>query len=190
MPRHLFLVLFAALALAGCESTPKVNTDYNPAYAFAGKNRVAVMRPEKALELMGKGSTGPVVSDLMAGRLTRTLEAALEARGYRIVPPAEAELVVTFMVNRESKTKVTTYNAGWGYQRCWRCGPYMAPQQVDVQNYTEGTLIVDFIDTARRELVWRGISSKRLPKKASPADRDKLAREVVDAVIGAYPPKP
>lgn len=191
MNRLLMIVLIATLAvLTGCETTPQVSTDHDPSFNFAGKTRVAVMRPEQALAAMGKGGVVTGMNDLLAGRLTHTIEGTLEARGYTIVPPAQADLIVSFMVATQNKMQVTSYNTGWGFAGCWRCGAYggYGAQQIDVRNYTEGTLFIDVIDTRGKTLVWRGQSSKRLPTKASTSERDALAKEVVGAILAHFPP--
>ena len=175
---HLFSLL-SVLLLVGCESTPKVGVDYNPQYAFAGKTRFAVVRPE---------STG--ANDLVSQRLAREIENSLEAKGYTIVAPPQAELFVSFYVTTQNKVDVRTYNSGYGYRHCWdplRCAAWARPE-VDVKYYNEGSLLIDVIDPASKTLEWRGTTSKRLPSKASPAERDKLANEVVGAILAQYPP--
>jgi hypothetical protein len=178
--RSVLVLVLGALLLAGCETTPQVSVDYNPQYAFAGKPRFAVVRP----------ANNAVVNDLMAQRITGASESALTARGYAIVPPAQADMLVSFFVTSQDKADVHTYNTGFAYRRCWdplRCAGWASPE-VDVRYYTEGTLLIDFVDPASKTLEWRGSTSKRLPSKPSPADRDRIAKEVVEAIIAQYPP--
>ena len=173
------LGLLYVLLLAGCESTPTVGVDYNPQYAFAGKTRYAVVRP---------ASTG--ANDLVSQRLTRSIENGLQAKGYTIVAPAQAELYVSFFVTTQNKADVRTYNTGYGYGHCWdprRCAAWARPE-VDVRYYHEGTLLIDVIDPVSKTLEWRGTTSKRLPSKASPSERDKLANDVVGAILAQFPP--
>lgn len=175
--------------LAGCASTPKVSVDHNPAFQFAGKVRFAVLRPELAVAALG-GQGAPVMSDLMAQRLTTTIERNLRERGFEIVPRQQADMYVTFFVTTENRTDVHTYNSGFGYGRCWnsmRCAAWASPE-VSVQNYTVGTLLIDFIDPASNTLQWRGTTSKRLPSNPSVEDRDELAELVVHAIIDQFPP--
>jgi hypothetical protein len=175
--------------LAGCETTPEVNSDFNPSYQFAGKTRFAVLRPEKALALTGKQVT-VVMNDLLAERITIAVENALVARGYQVVPVEQADLIASFYVSRENKTDIRTYNTGFAYGRCagpYRCGAWGGPTEVDVRNYQEGTLLIDVFDAKGKTLEWRGSTSKRLPSKASRSERDALVKEVVDAIIAKYP---
>lgn len=185
------IVIGLCLALlAGCASTPKVRTDHNPAFQFAGKTRFAVLRPELAVAALG-GHGAPVMNDLMAQRFTTTIERNLRERGFEIVPKQQADMYVTFFVTTENRTDVQTYNSGFGYGRCWntmRCAAWASPE-VSVQNYTVGTLFIDFIDPASNTLQWRGTTTKRLPGgNPSVEDRDKLAELVVHAIIDQFPP--
>ncbi|MEZ5559855.1 MAG: DUF4136 domain-containing protein [Pseudomonadales bacterium] len=178
------------LILAGCASTPEVGVDHNPAYDFAGKTRFAVLRPEAAIAAIGGRGT-PVMDDLMANRLTRTIEGSLRARGYTIVPADQADMIVTFLVTTRDQTDVQAYNTGFGYRRCWDprfCTGWANPE-ITIRQYTVGTLFIDFIDPATGSLQWRGTTSKRLPSKPpSQEKRDETASEVVNAIIDQFPP--
>lgn len=175
--------------LAGCASTPRVSVDHNPSFEFANKTRFAVLRPELAVAALG-GRGAPVMNDLMAQRLTTTIERNLRERGYEVVPAPQADMYVTFFVTTENRTDVHTYNTGFGYGRCWdawRCAAWASPE-VSVQNYTVGTLFIDFIDPASEKLQWRGTTSTRLPSNPSQDRRDELAERVVHAIIAQFPP--
>ncbi len=183
-------LLGACLAvLVGCASTPKVSVDHSPNYDFAAKTRFAVLRPEAAVAALG-GHGAPVMNDLMAQRLTSTIERALTARGYQLVRPDQAEMFVTFFVTTENRTDIHTYNSGFGYGRCWdplRCAGWANPE-VSVQQYTVGTLFLDFIDPRSETLQWRGTTSTRLPSNPSQEKRDEIANKVVTAIVDQFPP--
>jgi hypothetical protein len=182
--RSLFCILLCAL-LAGCETTPKVDVDFNPEFSFAGKTRFAVLLPEVA-----GGGAVPAMNAMVAQRITRAVEAGLAARGYQIVEPGQAQMYVTFFVTSQDRADVHSYNTGFSYRRCWdpmRCGAYLNPE-IDVRYYKQGTLLLDFIDPASKSLQWRGVTSKRLPSDPSAAERSELATEVVNAILDQFPP--
>lgn len=187
---HYLLVLALSVVLAACETTPKVYTDYDPGFNFGSASSFAVMRPNAALAAAG-GQSQVFMNDLTANRLTLAIENALSAKGFRIVPPEQADMIVTFFVTSENKTDIRTYNSGMSYGRCWdpyRCARFSNPQ-VDVRHYKEGTLFIDFLDTSTKKLEWRGVTSKRLPSKPpTEQDRQQIVREVVGAIIDQFPP--
>ena len=178
-----------ALLLGACETAPRVSTDFNPQFDFASRTRFAVLRPDVAQGGNTARTAVAVPNDLLAQRLTMAIEGALIARGMQVVPPAQADMIVTFFVTTQNQVDVRTYNAGFGYGACWspyRCAMYANPQ-VDVRNYKEGTLYVDFIDKATRKLEWRGVTSKRLPTSPSREKRDQIVRDAVNAIVAKYP---
>lgn len=188
-PLRVCAALVCLALVTACASAPKVSVDHNPSFDFASKTRFAVLRPEMAMAALGGGGA-PVMNDLMARRLTNAIERELGSRGFALVPPDQADLLVTFFVTTDNRTDVRTYNTGFRYGRCWdpyRCAGWASPE-ISVQQYTVGTLFVDFVDPASKTLQWRGTTSHRLPSNPSQEKRDALVNEVVHAIIEQFPP--
>ncbi len=59
-----------------------------------------------------------------------------------------------------------------------------------MDQYTEGTLFVDFIDPQSKQLQWRGMVSKRLSKSRTMEERKQMVDEIVTSVIAKFPPGP
>jgi hypothetical protein len=57
-----------------------------------------------------------------------------------------------------------------------------------VDQYEVGTLIIDFIDSASRQLVWRGTGSRRLARSSNTAQMTQRANEAVDEILDPFPP--
>jgi hypothetical protein len=75
---------------------------------------------------------------------------------------------------------------GYRYGRYGYWGGYN--EQVVVSNYTEGTLVLDFVDRASNQMIWTGAAIGRVTEKV----RDNLATAVNNVVadIFAKYPKP
>ena len=59
---------------------------------------------------------------------------------------------------------------------------------VDVRSYTDGTMLLDFVDAKAKKLVWRGTASDTF----SSPDLGAVKRSVDEAVrqlVTSYPPK-
>ena len=54
--------------------------------------------------------------------------------------------------------------------------------------YDEGTLLIDFIDTGTKELVWRGIGTKILENAPTPEKIQANIDKMVDKMLASYPP--
>lgn len=182
--RTTLAMLALALASTACSIASRVDTDYNPDYDLRQARNIAIVDSEAI-------SNSPAIAsdDLLQNRIRRSLATALEARGYHIVPEEQADLLVSFLVTTENRTRIRDYNLGWSYARCWRCGSMFGiGADIDVDQYTEGTLFIDFIDPASRQLQWRGSVTRRLLTHRSTQQRDRLIDESVSAIMGHFPP--
>ncbi len=96
-------------------------------------------------------------------------------------------LVGIFTKSREKVNVDVNQNVrgfGWGWNPYWGG---MNNNNVNVRNYTEGTLFIDFIDKEKKELVWQGIGTGALKLK----NRDKKEariKEFVKEIISRFPP--
>ena len=187
IPRSLRLVplLLLALLASACSTTPNVQTDYNSAYDFSRARSFAIVEPATVSDSIAMAS-----NDILHNRISSAIRAALTARGFQVVEPAQADMLVSFLVTTENKTEIHEYNTGFAYRSCWRCGSWMGASTIDVDQYTEGTLFVDFIDPQSKQLQWRGTVSKRLSKSRTMEERKQMVDEIVTSVIAKFPPGP
>ena len=191
------LLLAAALAvtLAACTSSPpKPTVDYKQDYSFGSVRKIAVYQGSGDVS----GDNPLQLSDMQRDRVNIALRQALEKRGYQFVTdPAEADLLMSWHLATQDKTDVRTYETpsyggyyGYGpynrYSRynCWSC---MGTQtEVSVQNYTEGTFIVDMIDPELNQSVWRGVTQSKLKDK--PQTDQARFNEAADVIFETFPP--
>lgn len=188
--------LIGALLIAGlaaCSSSPpKPEVDFKQDYDFSHVRKIA-MYPSSG----GVSGDNPLqLSDMQRNRVDSALKLALENKSMTLVSdPAEADLLLSWHLATQHKTDVRTYQTpsygGYygGYNRysmynCWNCSPYRT--EVSVQDYTEGTFIVDMIDPNLKQSVWRGITQSRL-KGNQEYDPQKY-NEAAAAMFFSFPP--
>jgi hypothetical protein len=58
---------------------------------------------------------------------------------------------------------------------------------LNINQYTEGTLFIDFIDKNNNELIWQGIGSGAM-KMSNIEKKEKRISDLVNKIILAYPP--
>lgn len=90
------------------------------------------------------------------------------------------DFLVSYHVKQEQKLEAT--RMGYGF--------YGGP--VDVNQYTQGTLIVDFIDPQTHQVFWRGTATDVVnhPDSPNPAKIEKVVGQIVDkypATMAAVP---
>ncbi|MEM1110538.1 MAG: DUF4136 domain-containing protein [Pseudomonadota bacterium] len=167
-----FFSLVIASLLAACSSgPPKPDVDYKADYDFMSVNKVAFFKNSGQVS----GDNPLQLSDIQRNRVDEAVRYALELKGMQFVDDAsQADMLISWHLMTQDKTDVRTYqvpdyHAGYGgyygynrYSRynCWSCTPYRT--EVSVQNYTQGTFIVDMIAPELRQSVWRGVTQSKL----------------------------
>ena len=197
---HWITPLLAAIAilLGGCASgPPKPDVDYKPDYDFSQIQKIAFYKKSGQVS----GDNPLQLSDFQKERIDEALSYALGNRGYQMVEDAnQADLLISWHLVTQHKTDVRTYEtpaygASYGYGRygrynrysmynCWSCTPTRT--EVSVQDYTEGTFIVDMIDPEARQSVWRGVTQSKLKGKHE-SDQGKY-NEAATAIFASFPP--
>ena len=57
-----------------------------------------------------------------------------------------------------------------------------------MNQYTEGTLILDFIDSKSKSLVWRGVAKGAVDPSLTPEKRTKRINEGAAKLMAQFPP--
>ena len=114
--------------------------------------------------------------------LRSAVNAQLSAKGMSI-DVENPDLALAFHVGSENKINVSSY--GYGYGRGFYGG---GGRNVDVYQYTKGTLIIDFIDWEVKELVFRGTATAIINENPSQQQSDKVINEAVAKMLTNYPP--
>ena len=89
----------------------------------------------------------------------------------------------------QDKTRVTSYNnqyGYYGYRRGYAYG-WGGPTNVDVRQYTEGTLSVDIYDPQERRPVWHGRATRKITKSMQENPTEAL-NEILTNVFASFPP--
>lgn len=179
-------VVTMALVLSACAPSIRVATDYNPSANFSTLRDYAWLSQDK------KPVGDPRVDNsLMNQRIEKSVEAQLAKQGFqRANDDKSVDFYVAYHVFSNDKLDVTTTSYGYfGYYPCWYCSGVMgANHDTVVRQYKEGEFIIDFIDPATHSLLWRGSAERRLVTNATPQERETYIREVVEAILLAFPP--
>ena len=105
-----------------------------------------------------------------------------------------ADFVVGWFFTIEPKTQVTTidsyhgYGYGYGGGRYGWGGPGYGSSTTMVDQYNQGTLIIDMRDGKTDKLFWRGSGSARLREKGDPNKAQQRADGAIKAILSKFPP--
>jgi hypothetical protein len=151
------VVAITLSGLAAGARAQSVQSDFDRAFDFSKLKSFAFAQQQR-------GPNDPLAANELNDRRIRTaLDEQLVARGY-----TRDSSGPDFLVAYHAATRARTSLDAWGYgPGRWRGG------RVDVNQYTEGTLIVDMVDPGSKQLVWRGTATGTIQLK----DVDKKIRE-------------
>ena len=112
------------------------------------------------------------------------IENELNKKG--LVKSTNPDILVSIFTKSREKVNVTDNNFGYGFG--WGYNPwFFGSTNLNINQYTEGTLFIDFIDKNKNELVWQGIGSGAM-KMTNIDKKEERINEFVNKIILAYPP--
>ena len=173
----LFLVMGALLVYSACSST-SVRFDYERGVDFSQFKTFDFYEVPEDVK----------TDRLVLKRINRAITDQLSAKGLT-QSSSNPDLLIATHTAVQDKVDVMDY--GYGYaDYYWRgyWGPRYGGGGTQVTEYEEGTLIIDIVDNAEDELIWRGEASRALPYNPTAEKIDALIDDVVAKTLANYPP--
>jgi hypothetical protein len=160
------LVMLLGL-MAVTATAQSVQTDYDHSFRFSDLKTFSFANQRRV-------ATDPLANDsLNDGRIRNGLESQLTANGFRM-ETEKADFVIAYYVTTKNKLNVQDF--GYGPPR------WFGSRDIRVNQYSEGTLMVDFIDAKSNQVIWRGRASGTLEMKGV----DKKISKSVEKLIKQY----
>jgi len=176
MIRIMFSSLVSIIMFYGCSSI-STTSDYDPSADFAGYSTFSLYDGTiEGSEL----ESAPLVKK----RVQEAIVNEMRKKGFTKADSQNADLIIYTQAGTAEKMNVTDY--GYGYGSWW--GPYPYGRNIDVSYYTQGSLIIDLVDNAKDELIWRGIGTAVVQDRGTPEERQKFIDEAVAKILSDYPP--
>ena len=156
----------------GSAAAQSVQSDFDRTFQFSNLKTFS-------FAVQRRGATDPLSTDtLNDGRIKTGLESQLIANGFRMETD-KADFVIAYYVT--TKNKLSVQDLSYGPPR------WFGNRDIRVNQDTEGTLMVDFIDSRTNQVVWRGravgtLDMKGVDKKISKST-EKLVKQFVKDTI-------
>ena len=177
------------LALAGCASM-QIRTDYDRGVDFAHYASFAWL--EGPLQPVGETPAEPRPdrvdpfewNSLLDKRVRSAVDQVLLSRGFQRATGGDPDFWIRYHTLLRDRTQVTSFpGTVWPYggPTAWGWG------DLYVDSFQEGTLILDVIDPALNQLVWRGWAVRAVSDLARQHDEVQLA---VKRILERFPPPP
>jgi hypothetical protein len=181
-----FLALLALPLLLSCAGV-SVSQDYDPAALprFASYRRFDWFPGGR--ELTGNPQLD---SPFLDQRVRAALVQELGAKGFAKVEDKTPDFYVNYHLSVQTRLTNTGVNTYYGVGSYGSGGGFgIGIGSSPVRQYEEGTLVIDFVDVATRELVWRGTGTRAVRSNLAPEESSRTLQEVVAEILKQFPPE-
>jgi hypothetical protein len=135
----------------------------------------------------------PKLAEPFAKEITDAVDAELATKGLTKTEADNADLCIAFQAATSGEKELGDLGSGWSYGPGWGAGWYgpmpKGVTTVVASTIYSGQLDVDIYDSAKKQLVWRGMVSKAIEEKAKPENRRKNLGKAVAKLLKNYPPR-
>ena len=192
MKKHVVVIISQAVVIlsclffvSGCQTKPQYNSESDPEVDFTSYRTFAMMPLPSQIP-----GAEPDLILKVGDTVKSTLVDALKDKGYTQVDIDSADFTVNATGKVLPKVDVSdfgyqpyhTYPSAqhWGYNHPYTTGF----KNIYVEEYEEGTLIIEIYDASTKKMVWVGWTSARRSPKGPDLE---LVAEKVRGVIAAFP---
>ncbi len=167
-----YIVIAVVFSLTACSSV-SVTTDFDHSVAFSQYHSYTLISDQMTMSPSSNNA------------LKETLRSQLAQQGIRETDE-KADLHIVSRVSTQEKLQVhQSSDMGYGYRygryRGWGGVPN---NYTDVSQYTEGTLILDFVDAKTQQLVFRGVGNATVD---DPQTNAAHIKEIVQKIMTDFP---
>ncbi len=166
--------------VVGCSSIYGVSYDYNK-YANFARLRTYDWLPFTAND---EDRQNEKIDSISLRRIRTAVSNQLASKGLEVSSENPDFLIAVYLKTKE-RLSVINYGGPYVYPY-YGYGPYGGTSTI-VQ-YEEGTLLLDFIDSKSKQLIWRGSAKSDLDSVPTPEKREKMITEAVQKILENFPP--
>jgi hypothetical protein len=162
-----WLLGILVFTLSACGNGVHVETAYDHKAPFEEYNTFSMMLPNQAVPVPGG------IDPFKMLRMRQLTYGRLIARGFHAADPSKADFLVSVNAGAQDKLEVYDNHGLYGH------GSYSS-----TRSYTEGTLVIEFVDRTKKAVVWHGMGKSRVTSETS----DERLLEIISAILAHYPP--
>jgi hypothetical protein len=182
MKSLLLMAMLGVALLAGCSSYD-IKYDYDMGSDFTAYKTYQWI-PRQISDASGNARAALQSNTLLDERIRRAVDTQMTNKGFTVAAE-NPDVLLVYHTGAQDKIDVTD----WGYTYAGSYWGGGLGRSVDVYQYTEGTLIVDMVNAANHQLVWRGSATGVVDPSSSPEQREARINDVVSQIFANYPPK-
>ncbi len=161
-----------------------VSQDYEPDYNFSALKTFA-WKPNEDNEY------GLKDNELVDKRIRAAIVDQLSANSYVLVGSEVPDFFVSYNLTVEQKITSSNVSGGiaLGRSSYGGFGGIGLSTGSQIQTYDQGTLLIDFTEPTKNQLIWRGVSTQSVDNHSSPGESIENINETVEKMLEQFPPK-
>ncbi len=172
------MVVMLFFLILKCGHSIKVGYDYNLQEDFLSFKTYDFMKSPASAQ----------VREYVLKRLKESINRELSQKGMK-QSSINPDILIAIHPLTDNRLNISN----WGYiyapySAYWGQYVYWMSSRVDRYEYQKGTLIIDFIRSDNKELVWRGVAESALPDSPRSDQIDKVVNKAVSEIMKKYPP--
>lgn len=173
----LFMAATALLFLVGCVSPTQYDYEQAAVEEMSAYKSFAIDSREARSDYQDV-----VLSPIVDRRIERAIERELTAKGFEKVS-GNPDFRITFNTVTKTRTEINDFGPP-----PFRRVPYYGygGRHLDIDQYEEGTFLINIVDADTKELVWRGAHVKRLGWSAP---NEAEVQKIVSSILTSFPPQ-
>ncbi len=173
------LPLLLLAFLVSCQAV-HINSDYDKTANFSEYKTYAFLK---------SGIDKVAISDLDKKRIMKSIDEEMTAKGF--LKSESPDLLINISTKEREQVNVNQFNNGWGFGGFggWGFGwnpMFWGGGMNSVSTFAEGTLLIDLIDTKKKELIWQGEGVGHLTQNTD--KKDENIKGFVTRILSQYPP--
>jgi hypothetical protein len=180
-------ILLILVVAGGCSSV-KVSQDFDGSKNFDGYRRY-----NWQAETQKKTGDVRIDNPFLDERIRTAIDRTLVERGFKKVEQGAQDFMVRYIYRIRSKIESsdarTGFGFGFGFGSAGRHGAIGISSGTNVNQYDEGILVIDFIESPSKALIWRGTGTRRVLQHTKPEKDTKKINELVEKLLAQYPPQ-
>jgi hypothetical protein len=180
---NVIAALLGIALLAGCSSGYDIKYDYDMQQNFSQFHTYNWIE-KTVTNANGSATQAMQTNSLLDKRIKSAVDAQMTAKGFTLTTD-NPDVLLNYYVGLKDKIDVTD----WGYTYAGSYWGGGLGRNVDVYQYTEGTLIVDMVDAANHALAWRGSATGVVEPGSPPEKVQARINDVTARIFKNYPPK-
>ncbi|WP_460894702.1 DUF4136 domain-containing protein [Rufibacter soli] len=178
------------IGFTSCASSYNVATDFDKATDFQAYKTWRWYQDQP----VAKDSANRRYTTFLDKRVKNAVEAEMQRRGFTKATGKEKPdmlLAYDFTIENQQRLRpdfISVPSIGYGYWYGYRYA-YTYNRLYNtttVQDYQEGTLILDVVDAKTNELIWRGTSATSANERSL---NDERVQKIVSSILAKFPPQ-